>query len=292
MRTTTSPACCYLVVALLLSCLLSAPAVAADQDPVPEPVPTLKELAYEVSNVAHRGLWRGQRSDENTVEACLNAIAHGADTCELDLQESRSGTPWLMHDTTLKRTTLCRGRVSAKSDRQLRRCRTRHGQRVPTFVSFVRQVRAFHPATKLMVEWKPASPSHRFTTTTVSASHAYGDARVSFESFNLGVLELARQHAPGIPRVAAVGGASGYAAAASAARSKAVTGVAVPLSVLRAAVGADPDFVRDLQAESRTVYAWGVDETSQMEWAVRNGVDGIVTNSCDRFAAYRAALAV
>ena len=143
-----------------------------------------------------------------------------------------------------------------------------------------------------MVEWKPASPSERFMSTTVSISRSYGEARVSFESFNLGTLELARQRAPRIPRIVAVGGASGYAVAAAAARSGAATGLAVPLVTLRAAVDADPDFVQELKASGRTVYTWNVSDASQMEWAVLHDVDGIVTDFCDRFTAYRAALAV
>lgn len=279
---------------LALSWCLSGPTAAAGEAPGPDPAPgtvSLQQRADRVSNVAHRGLWLGQSADENTVEACQNAISHGADVCEIDLQESRSGTPWLMHDATLKRTTLCRGRVSAKTDRQLRRCRTRHGQRVPTFDSFVRQIKAFHPTTELLVEWKPANPSQRFAGRTVSLSRLYGEVRVSFESFHVGVLAIARQRAPRIPRILAVGGAAGPVAAAEAAHHSVATGLAVPLVTLRAAVAADPDFVHVLHAADRTVYTWNVRDTSQMEWAVLNDVDGIVTDHCDRFTAYRAGLA-
>lgn len=53
--------------------------------------------------VAHRG--GHQYAPENSLEAIEEAIQHKADIVELDVRRSRDGVFFLMHDSSLKRTT-------------------------------------------------------------------------------------------------------------------------------------------------------------------------------------------
>lgn len=59
--------------------------------------------------VAHRGVT--QLAPENTMPAFIEAIRAGADAVELDVQCSSDGTPIVMHDRSLRRTTQIKGRV-------------------------------------------------------------------------------------------------------------------------------------------------------------------------------------
>lgn len=53
--------------------------------------------------IAHRGF--SARAPENTLAACRLALEHGADGLEFDLQTTLDGTPVVMHDERVDRTT-------------------------------------------------------------------------------------------------------------------------------------------------------------------------------------------
>ena len=62
---------------------------------------------------AHRGAH--SRAPENSLAAIEAAIAEGADIVEIDIAVTRDGTPVLMHDRTVDRTTTGKGRVEDKT---------------------------------------------------------------------------------------------------------------------------------------------------------------------------------
>ena len=66
-----------------------------------------------VEIVAHRGF--SERAPENTVAALELALQAGADAVEFDLHATADGTPVLLHDDTLERTTNGRGPVASLS---------------------------------------------------------------------------------------------------------------------------------------------------------------------------------
>ncbi|MEY3273561.1 MAG: cytoplasmic glycerophosphoryl diester phosphodiesterase UgpQ [Pseudomonadota bacterium] len=57
--------------------------------------------------IAHRGA--GKLAPENTLAAFRLGAAHGYRAFECDVKLSADGVPFLLHDTTLKRTTPARG---------------------------------------------------------------------------------------------------------------------------------------------------------------------------------------
>jgi len=69
--------------------------------------------------VAHRG-YSGQ-APENTLAAMRAAVDAGADAVEFDLHPAVDGTPMLIHDDTLNRTTNGRGRVDRHTSEALAR---------------------------------------------------------------------------------------------------------------------------------------------------------------------------
>jgi glycerophosphoryl diester phosphodiesterase len=62
---------------------------------------------------AHRGAHR--RAPENSLAAIEAAIAEGADIVEIDIAVTTDGTPVLMHDRTVDRTTTGKGRIEDKT---------------------------------------------------------------------------------------------------------------------------------------------------------------------------------
>lgn len=70
---------------------------------------------------AHRGATAGPESaPENTAASIAQAVSAGAYGVEFDVQMSRDGTLWLLHDDTLDRTTDASGSIVASSDAALR----------------------------------------------------------------------------------------------------------------------------------------------------------------------------
>lgn len=67
--------------------------------------------------VAHRGF--SGRAPENTLVAMRAAVEAGADAVEFDLHPAADGTPMLIHDDTVDRTTDGRGRVDDHSPNAL-----------------------------------------------------------------------------------------------------------------------------------------------------------------------------
>lgn len=75
--------------------------------------------------VAHRGAWR--HGPENALPAIEIAIERGFDIIEIDVRRSADGVFFLLHDETLDRTTLARGRAESCDISQLTGFRLRAG---------------------------------------------------------------------------------------------------------------------------------------------------------------------
>lgn len=74
-------------------------------------------LPGDVEIIAHRGF--SAEAPENTVVALRAGVEAGADAVEFDLHTAGDGTPVLLHDETLQRTTDGRGKVTEKNAAEL-----------------------------------------------------------------------------------------------------------------------------------------------------------------------------
>ncbi len=81
------------------------PAAALERTPLPTKTPNL-----DIMIVAHRGVKK--KAPENTLPAIQKAIILGYDYVELDVRYAKDGTPVLMHDPWIDRTTSGFGPVS------------------------------------------------------------------------------------------------------------------------------------------------------------------------------------
>lgn len=67
--------------------------------------------------IGHRGL--PKHFPENTALSITQAIEHGVNAVEFDIQCSKSGTPWVFHDKSLNRLTGQSGLIFEHTDEQL-----------------------------------------------------------------------------------------------------------------------------------------------------------------------------
>lgn len=161
---------------------------------------------------AHRG--GGRLAPENTLAGFARAVALGCRGVEFDVMLSSEGTPVLIHDETVDRTTDGRGRVAELSDAALAqldagsRCGPEWAsERIPTLA----QALAAGVAADLFlnVEIKPASgfeaDTGRVAAELVACILAGREGQVVLSSFSDVALAAARAAASQLPRGLLVG---------------------------------------------------------------------------------------
>jgi glycerophosphoryl diester phosphodiesterase len=97
---------------LLLVSIMAATASAQ------QPTPPLAVQRTTPLVCAHRG-WLSTHELENSVAVMHHSYAAGVRMVEFDLQESKDGTIYLMHDELLDRTTTASGPIAARTSEQL-----------------------------------------------------------------------------------------------------------------------------------------------------------------------------
>jgi len=149
---------------------------------------------------AHRG--GGSLAPENTLAGIRLAARMGFRAVEFDVMLSADGTPVLIHDETLTRTTNGAGRVCETPDEILFGLDAGGGESIPRFAEAAALCREHGLLAN--VEIKPAT-GHEVQTATVVAqltAALWQGAAVQplLSSFSLEALEIARDLAPDIRR--------------------------------------------------------------------------------------------
>lgn len=149
--------------------------------------------------IAHRG--GGALAPENTLAGIRLAARLGFRAVEFDVMLSADGTPLLIHDETLERTTNGRGRVGETPDAVLFALDAGAGERLPTLLE------ACTLCARLglwaNVEIKPAAGQEERTAERVVAQLAacwQGAVPPLLSSFSSVALAVARDLAPQLPR--------------------------------------------------------------------------------------------
>ncbi len=162
--------------------------------------------------IAHRG--GGTLAPENTLGAIRLGASLGFRGVEFDVMLAGDGTPVLIHDETLERTTNGRGLVAHTPYPELARLdaggwkgRKWHGERIPTFDEAARLCRSL--GVWANVEIKPARGYERRTGEAVAkaARELWRGAELPpvLSSFSAVSLAAAREAAPELPRGLLVG---------------------------------------------------------------------------------------
>ncbi len=155
--------------------------------------------------LAHRG--GGTLAPENTLGAIRLGAKMGFQGVEFDVMLAGDGTPVLMHDETLERTTSGRGHVAQLSHAQMAGFDAGEGERIPSFEEAARLCREL--GLWANVEIKPARGYERRTGDAVArlaAEHWRGaPLQPVLSSFSPVALLAARQAEPQLPRGLLVG---------------------------------------------------------------------------------------
>lgn len=156
--------------------------------------------------IAHR--CGGALAPENTLAGLRVAAGRGCKGVEFDVMLSGDGTPVLIHDETLERTTDGRGRVAETSDAELARLDAGGwhgaqfaGEPLPSFGDAAELCRAL--GLWANVEIKPSTGADAETARRVAAlaRELWRDAPSPLlSSFSTEALEVARDAAPELPR--------------------------------------------------------------------------------------------
>jgi glycerophosphoryl diester phosphodiesterase len=149
---------------------------------------------------AHRG--GGSLAPENTLAGIRLAARMGYRAVEFDVMLSADGTPVLIHDETLARTTNGHGRVSETPDAALFALDAGGGERIPRYAEAVELCRQLGLLAN--VEIKPAAGFEAVTADVVArlSVDLWRGAEVQplISSFSIEALEIARDLAPGLVR--------------------------------------------------------------------------------------------
>jgi len=155
--------------------------------------------------LAHRG--GGALAPENTLGAIRRGAQLGFRGVEFDVMLAGDGTPVLIHDETLERTTNGRGRVADTPYAALAKLDAGNGEAVPTFEQAARLCREL--GLWANVEIKPAKGHERATGEEVAgmAADLWRDAGAPplLSSFSAEALARAKAVAPRLARGLLVG---------------------------------------------------------------------------------------
>ena len=150
--------------------------------------------------VAHRG--GGAFAPENTLGAIRRGASLGFKGVEFDVMLAGDGTPVVIHDETVERTTNGRGEVSKMTYDELSKFKTGNDERIPTFEQAARLCREL--GLWANVEIKPAKGYERATGEAVARmtrEHWLGAPLAPvLSSFSVEALAGARSVVPRMPR--------------------------------------------------------------------------------------------
>lgn len=228
--------------------------------------------------IAHRGA--SMYAPENTFAAFDLAIQMGADAIELDTRLAADGTPVVIHDHTLERTTDGCGRISSKRIEEIKLLdagsffdKRFAGERIPTVEEVFSAV-----GQKILINVELnnyASPFDRLPEIIVDLVRKEGlSDRVLFSSFNPMALRRAQRAGPEIRRAALFG--------------RGPKGVRLIFEAFTAYSSVHPEVslvnqetVDKHHGAGQKVNVWTVNDESVMMKLLSMGVDGLITDAPD-----------
>lgn len=233
--------------------------------------------------IAHRGA--GKLAPENTLAAFRLGASHGYRAFECDVKLSADEQPFLLHDTTLDRTTPERGVAGERPWSELSRMdaggwhsRAFAGEPLPSLEALARFVQRNGFA--LNIEIKPTPGQELRTGEVVGAAvrRLWRDAPLLplFSSFRPEALQAAREAAPEVPRALLLDRL--YAGWFEIALSLQCMAVVTHHALMDAALRAQ------LRGAGWRALCYTVNDPADAHRLVALGVDGIITDAVDRFS--------
>jgi glycerophosphoryl diester phosphodiesterase len=233
--------------------------------------------------IAHRG--GGRLAPENTLAAFRVGAAHGYRAFECDVKLSADGVPFLLHDTTLDRTTNAQGRAAGLRWTTLSRldAGSWHG---PAFAgeppTTLQAVAGFLRANglRLNLEIKPTPGTEMATGAAVARAvavlwHGAGVPPL-LSSFDADALRAARQAEPGLPRALLLD--TLWDGWQDAAQELQCVAVVTQHRLMDAALQ------RRLRRARLRSLCYTVNEPADAQRLLALGIDGLITDALDHFA--------
>ena len=221
---------------------------------------------------AHRGA--SMQFPENTMAAFVGAFEQGADWIELDVQESRDGQIYVMHDTNFFRTTGVQGnawemdyRDIAGLDAGSSFSRDFAGEKVPLLEEVI--LFAKENGIRLNIELKPSGYEKNIVDSVVSLIEEYQfEDQCVITSQKYRLVEEIKSRNEKLSTVYVMGLAYGAINALTSADAFSIRSTSISKSL-----------VRDLHNRGIEVYAWTVDSRDNINRMIDLGVDNIITNN-------------
>lgn len=225
--------------------------------------------------IAHRGA--SSAAPENTLVSQEIARRGGADFIENDVQPSKDGVPYILHDPTVDRTTDGTGPIRSLTSAQLDALDAGswyaphyQGARVPTLAAQLDDLRT--RGGDLLLEIKGAHTKAEVST-IVDTIRAHGmTGRVFVQSFEVDALRYTHELAPELP----LGLLRGTLDADPVALAEELHLTAYNPS--DDALGKRPSAIADLHKAGVAVMVWTVDSADRWKALENAGVDAIITN--------------
>ncbi|MFC8762069.1 glycerophosphodiester phosphodiesterase [Streptomyces sp. NPDC057193] len=240
-----------------------------------EASPWMRAAGAPLTVIAHRGA--SSAAPENTLVSDEVARRGGAVWIENDVQPSKDGVPYILHDTTVDRTTDGTGPVRSLTSAQLDALDAGSwfapayaGTRVPTLAAQLADLRA--RGGKLLLEIKGRHSRAEVARIVQDVRDQGMTDRVFVQSFDIASLKHTRELAPELP----VGLLRGTLDADPVALAEELDLDAYNVS--DAALATRPGLVDELHAAGVAVHVWTVDKADRWKALDDLGVDGIITN--------------
>lgn len=222
--------------------------------------------------VAHRGASRD--FPENTLLAFRKGFEQGADGVEMDVRLSRDGHAYLLHDSTLDRTTNGEGAANEKTLAELQALDAGSwkdaafaGERIPSFAEAAAELRG-----RGLIYLDLKENGMGAALAAVLRREDMLDQIVAM-CWNLEQVEDIRKHLPEVPILKLGEVANPMPADFSLHwRRQGCDGFALAHSSLT------PDFMRQAAAAGMGVHTWTVNSPTGMREVLRLGVGGIITD--------------
>jgi glycerophosphoryl diester phosphodiesterase len=234
--------------------------------------------------IAHRGA--GRLAPENTLAAFRVGASHGFRAFECDVKLSADGVPFLLHDTTLDRTTPERGVAGDRPWSELSRIdaggwhsRAYAGEPLPSLAAISRYVQRNGFA--LDLEIKPTPKTEHATGVAVGSAclalWSQGSAApLLFSSFRPEALQGARESAPDIARALLVD--TLWPGWFDMALSLGCVAVVTNYNLM------DGALIGRLHGAGLRALCYTVNDPPEARRLLGLGIDGVITDAVDRFS--------
>lgn len=239
--------------------------------------------------IGHRGF--SARAPENTLSALRMALDAGADAVEWDVRVAACGTPLLIHDDTLERTTDGQGAVAEQPAESLRRLDAGAwfgpsfaGERIPTLREALAEV-APHGAS-VYSEVKACRGEEDLERMARTVREAGLEARTIFISLDFDIVDRLAALATACRMGYVVARHGQFQDALARARRLGRRGL---VDLGHQLVLEDPDLVPRARAQGVDVAVWTVDDVVEAEELAEAGVRRFTTNQVEALVRWRAA---